>query len=114
MRVVALKVNCELAAVPVPLRATVVVGFFAELLTMLSVPVIDFAEGGANCTCKVKDWPGERVVGNVPATRLKPAPVTEADFTVTGAVPDEVRAIDLTAVELTVTLPKVSDVDVVS
>ena len=103
-----------MAAVPVPLRATVSVGFAAELLATVSVPVIDFTDAAVNCTCKVRDWLGARVVGNVPATRLKPVPETEADFTVTGAVPEEVRAIDLTEVEFTATLPKLIDVDVVS
>jgi len=37
---------------------------------------------------------------------LKAAPEMEAEFTVTGDVPDEVRANDWVAVELTVTLPK--------
>lgn len=111
---VALKVNCEFATVPVPLRATVVVGLRAELLMTTSVPVIDFAEAGVNCTCKVRDWLGVRVVGNEPATRLKPVPETVADFTVSGAVPEEVRAIDLTEVEFAATLPKLSDVAVVS
>jgi hypothetical protein len=49
------------------------------------------------------------VTGNVPATRVKPVPETAAEFTVTGAVPDEVRTTDWTAVEFTATLPKLSD-----
>jgi hypothetical protein len=42
----------------------------------------------------------------VPATRVKPAPVMEADFTVTAEVLDEVSVTVRVTSESTVTLPK--------
>jgi hypothetical protein len=49
---------------------------------------------------------GFRVAGKLPATMEKPVPVMEAELTVTGEVPVEVRVIDWVVGEFTVTLPK--------
>ena len=46
------------------------------------------------------------MMGKLPATMEKPVPVMEAELTVTGEVPVEVRVIDWVVCELTVTLPK--------
>ena len=56
----------------------------------------------------VADWLGFRVVGKplLAETMVKPVPVMEAELTVTGEVPVEVRVIDWVVGELTVTLPK--------
>ena len=93
LRLAALTDNCGLAvAVPVPLRATVAVLPVVELLVMLTWPVSDPVAVGLNCTCKVIVWLGFRVTGTVPAM-VKPVPVMEAELTVTGEVPVEVRVI---------------------
>ena len=55
LNVVALTVNCGFAAVPVPLKDTVVVLPLAELLPIVSVPLADPLAVGANCTCSVND-----------------------------------------------------------
>ena len=49
---------------------------------------------------------GFKVIGKLPATMVKPVPVMEAELTVTGEVPVEVRVIVWAAEEFTVTLPK--------
>src|ERR1700735_787230 len=91
LRFVALTDNCGLrAADPVPLRATTAVLPVVELLVMLTWPVSDPVAVGLNCTCKVVVWLGFRVTGTVPAM-VKPVPVMEAELTVTGEVPVEVR-----------------------
>jgi len=46
------------------------------------------------------------VVGKLPATMVNPVPLMEAELTVTGEVPVEVRVIVCVVGELTVTLPK--------
>ena len=46
------------------------------------------------------------MTGNVPATMVKPTPVIETEFTVTGEVPLDVRVNDCVAAVFTVTLPK--------
>src|SRR5271170_5355078 len=51
-------------------------------------------------------WLGFRVSGMVPPMMVKPVPVIEAELTVTGEVPVEVRVITWLVGELTVTLPK--------
>ena len=45
-------------------------------------------------------------MGKLPATMVKPVPVMEAELTVTGEVPVEVRVIAWVVGEFTVTLPK--------
>jgi hypothetical protein len=54
-RDVALNVNCELTDVPVPLRAIDSVGFVAELLETVKVPVAEVVDVGLNWTCNVRD-----------------------------------------------------------
>src|SRR5271167_493700 len=51
-------------------------------------------------------WFGGRVFGKLLPTMVKPVPVMEAELTVTGEVPVEVRVITWLVGELTVTLPK--------
>ena len=46
------------------------------------------------------------MVGKLAATMVKPVPVMEAELTVTGEVPVEVRVIVCVVGEFTVTLPK--------
>lgn len=49
---------------------------------------------------------GFSVNGKLPPERLKPVPVTEAEFTVTADEPDDVSVKDCVADEFTLTLPK--------
>jgi len=77
---------------PVPLRATVAVGFVDELLPMLTCPVADPATEGLNVSVTVMVCPGLRLAGRLTGDAEKPLPVTVIDLTVTGAVPVEVRA----------------------
>jgi hypothetical protein len=106
LRLVVLTVNCGFAATPVPLKATVAVLPLVELLLIVSCPVAAPAAVGRNWSCKVSDWLGFSVTGKLPATTVKPAPVIEAEFTVTADVPDDVSVTEAVADELTVTLPK--------
>ena len=107
LRLGALTVNCGLAAtVPVPVRATTVVLPPIELLLIVSCPVAAPATVGRNCSCKVIDWFGLNVTGKFPDTRVKPAPATEAEFTVTVELPDDTSVTEPVAEEFTVTLPK--------
>ena len=46
---------------------------------------------GSNSTLSVACWPGFNVIGKVAPEIAKPAPVTAAALTVTGAVPVEVK-----------------------
>ena len=75
----------------VPLRASVTVGFVDELLTMVNWPFCEPVVVGLYMSVSSRVWPGLRVAGKVTGEREKPAPVTEADFTVTAAFPVEVR-----------------------
>jgi len=106
LRLVVLTVNCGFADVAVPVRATVAVPPLVELLLIMSCPVSVPAAVGRNCSCKVTDWLGLSVIGKLPATMVKPAPVIEAEFTVTADVPDDVSVTEPAAEEFTVTLPK--------
>jgi hypothetical protein len=108
LRLVVLNVNCELAVTPVPLKATAAVLPLVELLLIVSCPVAVPAAVGRNCSCRVTDWLGLSVIGKLPATMVKPAPVTEAEFTVTAELPDDVSVTEAVAEEFTVTLPKSS------
>jgi hypothetical protein len=60
---------------------------------------------GSNCTVSVVTWPGFKVAGKVAPDREKPAPVSEAELMVTGAVPVEVRVTDCVAAVFTCTFP---------
>jgi hypothetical protein len=107
---VALNDNCGVvAAAPVPLRDTVVVLPLAELLLMVRLPAADPVAVGANFTCSVRVCLGLNVAGRVPPTREKPVPETDAELTVTGAVPDDVSVNDCVPEEFTVTLPKLNE-----
>jgi hypothetical protein len=55
LRLVAPNVNCEFPAVPVPLRDTTAVVPLAELLLIVSFPVVDPVTVGLNWTCNVTD-----------------------------------------------------------
>ena len=90
----------------VPFRATTVVLPVDELLLIVICPFADPAVVGRNCTCNVIDCVGLNVVGRLPPTIVKPAPVIEAEFTVTGDVPVDVSVSDCVVAVLTVTLPK--------
>ena len=80
----ALRLNCGfVAAAPVPLNDTVFMPPLVELL-IVSFPLTDPAVWGANCTVSVSVWLGFNVAGRLPPTMLKPEPVIEAEFTVTG------------------------------
>lgn len=105
-RLVVLTVNCAFAAIPVPLNATAAVLPLAELLLIVSCPVAAPVVVGRNCTCRVMDWLGLSETGKLPATKVKPAPAIEAEFTVTAEVPDEVSVTEAVAAEFTVTVPK--------
>lgn len=107
LRLVVLTVNCGFAATPVPLKATVAVLPVVELLLIVRCPVAAPATVGRNCSCKVSDWLGLSVTGKPPAMMVKPAPAIEAEFTVTGEVPDDVRVTEAVVEEFTDTLPKV-------
>jgi hypothetical protein len=107
LKVEALSVNCGVAAaVPVPLKATVAVLPLVELLLIESFPLAAPAAVGRKFSCKVTVWFGFSVTGKLPATRVKPAPVMEAEFTVTAEVPEDVSVTEPVAAEFTVTLPK--------
>ena len=58
------------------------------------------------CTCSVITCAGFNVTGRLPPTRLKPAPEIEAEFTVTGELPDDVSVNDCVVAVFTVVLPK--------
>ena len=51
-------------------------------------------------------WVGFSVTGKLPATMVKPAPLIEAELTVTAEVPVDVKVTDCVVGEFTVTLPK--------
>jgi hypothetical protein len=107
LKLAALTVNCGFgAAVPVPPRVTVVVLPDDELLLMVSWPLADPVAVGRNCTCNAIDCVGFNVTGRLPLTIVKPAPVTVAEFTVTGDVPVEDNVNDFVVPVFTVTLPK--------
>ena len=106
-RLVALTVNCgTAAATPVPLKAMDAVLPEAELDEIARLPVYADAAVGSKATCNVTDCPGFNVAGNVGPVTKKPAPESAAEFTVTGAVPDEVSVTVFVEAVLIVTLPK--------
>jgi hypothetical protein len=55
LSVVVLGVNCEFAAVPVPLNDTTAVLPVVELLLIVRLPVLDPAAVGLNWSCNVMD-----------------------------------------------------------
>src|SRR4051794_37146960 len=106
-RLVALTVNCGFGvAVPFPVRATIIVPLFDELVVMAMVPLAAEAVAGRKLTWMVSDWPEFSVAGNDALEIANPAPETVTDLTVNGASPDEVIVRVLVAVVFTVTSPK--------
>jgi hypothetical protein len=109
LSVVALSFNFGLAAAaPVPLNDTTAVLPVVELPLIARLPVADPVAAGLNWTWRVIDCPGFSVAGSEAPTRLNAVPLIEAEFTVTGDVPEEVSVNDCVAEEFTVTLPKLS------
>jgi hypothetical protein len=92
---------------PVPLSETTAVLFVVELLVRVNCPVSAPSAVGSNSTPTVAVWPGVKVIGNVPAASVKPAPLTVAPLMVTGAVPVELRVIDWVVGVFTPALAKV-------
>jgi hypothetical protein len=80
----------------------------AELLAIVSLPVVAPAAVGSNWTFSVAVCPGFRVRGKVIPETEKPVPDTVAELTLTGAVPADVRVTGCVAFELSTTLPKVT------
>jgi len=78
---------------PVPLRLRTAVAPEEELLVIVNWPVAEPTAVGANWSVRLVLWPGFNVTGSVAPETVKPAPVTDAAFTVTGAEPvdDSVR-----------------------
>jgi hypothetical protein len=106
LRLDALIVNWGLAAVPVPLRATVAVPPVVELLLMVRLPVTAPVVVGSNWICSVTDWFAFSVTGKLSATIVKPVPAIAAEFTVTADVPVEVSVTDSVFAVFTASLPK--------
>jgi hypothetical protein len=63
---------------------------------------------GSNCNCSTRVCVGFNVTGKLPPTSVKPAPLTTAEFTVTGDVPVDVSVSDCVVAVFTATLPKLS------
>ena len=92
--------------VPVPLRAAIAVPPLVELLLTVICPVRAPAVVGLNCSCSVRVCVGFSVTGKPPPTMVKPAPVIEAEFTVTGVVPVDVKVNVCVVAVFTAMLPK--------
>lgn len=90
---------------PVPLRATVAVPPFVELLDTVMVPLTAPVTVGAKLTCRLSDCPGLRVAGHAAPDIVKPVPERAAELIVTGAVPDELNVSICVEVVFSVTLP---------
>ena len=107
LRLPELNVNCGLgAAMLAPLSATSELLPVDELLLILNCPFAAPVAVGLNRTCSVNDCVGFSVAGKEPPTRVKPAPAIVTEFTVTGAVPVELRVSTCVVAVFTVTLPK--------
>ncbi len=78
---------------PVPLRATVAVGFVDELLVTVRFPVAEPTVVGSKVSVRESVLPGLRVAGRVTDDTEKPLPDIAIVFTVTAAVPLEVSVI---------------------
>jgi hypothetical protein len=91
---------------PVPLKLTAVEVPLEELLVMVNVPLPAPADVGLNCTVNVAVWLGFNVSGKFAPETVKPDPVTEAAFTVTGALPVEDKVNEFVAGVFTFTFPK--------
>ena|SRR3569833_1934140 len=82
--------NSTLCGLPVPLRASVIVGFTDESLAIVSMPVSDPVLVGSNINVRRSVCPGLRVTGRVTGDKEKLVPLTETDFTVTAIFPVDV------------------------
>ena len=82
----------------------------AALLATVSCPLYVPAVFGSNCSCRLSDWPGLSVAGNVAPETENPVPVTAAELTVSEAVPVEVTVTDCATGEFRTALPKEIDV----
>ena len=89
-----------------PLNATTVVVPLEELLLIVICPDAATAVVGLNCTCSVTACVGFSVTGRLPPKIVKPAPVIEAEFTVTAEVPVDISVSGNVVDVFTVTLPK--------
>lgn len=83
-----------------------IVALPVQLLLIVNCPETAPEAVGSNCTFNVAVFPGDNVNGNVAPESVKPLPLTEAELTVTAAVPVEVNVTDCVAGEFTATLPK--------
>jgi hypothetical protein len=73
---------------------------------MVSVPVAAPPAVGSNCTLRVAGVPGFTVIGNFAPGSENPAPVTDAELTVTGDEPVAVSVTDCVAGLFSETFPK--------
>ena len=73
---------------------------------MVSWPVAAPLDVGSNCTLSVAGVPGFTVIGSLAPGRENPAPVTDAELTVTGDEPVAVRVTDWVDGVFSETLPK--------
>jgi hypothetical protein len=89
----------------VPLRLTTDLLPLAELLEMVIVPLAEPPTVGTKLTCRLAVCPGFSVTGNAPPDSLKLAPVSVAELTVSGAVPEEVSVSVWLAVAFRATFP---------
>jgi hypothetical protein len=78
----------------VPLTATTTVLPLDELLPIVICPLAAPVAVGRYCTCSVTACIGFSVTGKMPPTIVKPVPVIAAEFTVTAAVPVDVKVND--------------------
>lgn len=108
--VVALRDNCEVVDVPVPVSATIEVAPTLELLMTVNWPLTAPVVFGANVTGITSVWPGFSAFGRPVAAIVKPVPETARELTVTGTEPDEVNTRDNDLVVALVTLPKLKAV----
>lgn len=76
---------------PVPLRLADAVAFVDALLVTVSCPVAAPTAVGSKVSVRLMAWPGLSVAGRLTGEAEKPLPETATEFTVTGAVPVEVR-----------------------
>ncbi len=77
------------ACVPIPLRATVVVGSEPLLVAAIEMlPVMLLIVVGANCAVKLALFPASKVKGRVMPLTLKPVPVALMAVTFSLAVPE--------------------------
>src|SRR5215475_2621104 len=84
--------NCGFgAAVLVPVNVTTAVPPVDEVLLMVNCPVTAPVTVGLNRTCSDIVCPGLSVTGGLALTTAKPVPEIVAEFTVTGAVPVELK-----------------------